>query len=305
MRWAQNSLHYQSLQTVLGILGEASIPTVLLKGSSLAQAAYGDAGLRPMFDVDIWLQEAHIPDAVRLIRNAGYEIHKKDRLPLDRQRELEGELELGRPNWSHGMIDLHWDAFHGWWFQYCANIDHQAIWQRKTEITIGEHHAYRMETEDLLLHLAAHASVNAHFGPHIALRTLIDIALVCQAWPPNWRLLTHRAREMRLSYALWCVLNLFETLIGDERIALILPEIAPSPARQHYLSHWVTPESVLGRRNISPTKKRFPLIFGLAERPQDVAHFMTRTIIPPKSWLNARYGQPTTSLQHLVHILKK
>ena len=45
---------------------------LLLKGSALARSAYGDASLRPMLDLDIWVPDAQMPRARRSMEQLGF-----------------------------------------------------------------------------------------------------------------------------------------------------------------------------------------------------------------------------------------
>lgn len=283
---AENSLHFESLKQVLAVLDSAEITPLLLKGTALAEAAYGDVGLRPMSDIDLWLPADDVPTAVTLIQQAGYHIPVKDRRPLEQQRVLAGEIGLVHPQWEQGMVDLHWSPFNGWWFRHTANIDIDALWQRREEIEVAGCQVYRLSAEDMILHLAAHLAVNAHFGPHAAIRGCIDIILASKAWPVDWQRLVERAQEWRVTTALWLVLQLCDDLIGIDTHGA-LAQLQPSTIRRHYLQRLVSVDSILAGRNLSPTMWRIPLILSLVDRPRDALKFIFRMLWPDPEWREA------------------
>jgi hypothetical protein len=55
--WAKNTHSRAELRRVLDVLKEQEIPVILLKGAALAEAVYGDVGLRPMSDLDLLVPE--------------------------------------------------------------------------------------------------------------------------------------------------------------------------------------------------------------------------------------------------------
>ena len=61
-----------TLRRVAGALEDSGIPTLPLKGTTLADRVHGDPGLRPTTDVDVLVPRADIRSAVETLRALGY-----------------------------------------------------------------------------------------------------------------------------------------------------------------------------------------------------------------------------------------
>lgn len=68
-----NEVRFDVLQGVLAALDGAGIPAVVLKGAALAHLVYADPALRPMGDVDLWVDVAQRIEAQRLLASLGFE----------------------------------------------------------------------------------------------------------------------------------------------------------------------------------------------------------------------------------------
>ncbi len=303
---AQNTLHFESISSAIEVLETADLPLVVLKGCSLAEAAWGDMTMRPMSDADLWIPAASMQPALEKLYDIGYQpTTKTSSIPLERQRIVTGVIELARPGWQYGMLDIHWRPLHGWWMRHCANIDFDGMWQRRVPIAVNGKPTSRLSNEDQLLHLAIHASVNAHFGSHAGIRGLLDIVFCVQAWPVDWDVVVARAKAYRLKTAVWFVLDLARQMLAWDEVAAVLPRLAPSQTRQNYLRRLVNPESILAGHDISPTKWRFALIFGLADRRRDVGRYLYHTVIPEEAWRTAKYGRSVPAWHHLTQSIRK
>lgn len=299
----ENSLHLASLQQVLGALVAVGIRPIVLKGAALAEAAYGDPGLRPMSDVDLWLRAEEMPTAVRRILDLGYRVADPATLPLDRQRATAGEIALAPPHGPHGVVDLHWSPFNGFWFRHTARIDLAGMWARREPAWIVGESVFRPAAEDLALHIAAHLAVNAHFGPHAAARGLVDLALAQRVWPINWDAAAARARAWRIGAAVWSVLDLARGLLELPGSAQAWERLHPGPVRAALLRRLIGLEAVLAGRYLSLQRRRWLLLLALVDRPADAARLLGRLAVPDPAWRAARYGRAVSPTQHLVAAL--
>lgn len=73
---AQNALLIAELERILGVLNNAGIPVVVLKGAHLAQAIYPDPALRPMHDLDLLVHPEHLFPAIKALKTIGYRQQK-------------------------------------------------------------------------------------------------------------------------------------------------------------------------------------------------------------------------------------
>lgn len=168
----------RELVTVTRLLAEAGIAAMALKGAYLARFAYPEAGLRPMRDLDLLLRPAQAVAAFELLRRQGYEptfggvpeAYFADRIHLPPLRGPGGiAIEL-----HHRLTppDIGSDAFE------------ESLWTRSVEKELGGRHILFPCTEDLLLHLCIHATLDhkLDLGP----LALVDVALAIETGPTDW-----------------------------------------------------------------------------------------------------------------------
>lgn len=302
---AENALHFQSLKATMAALDSADLKPVVLKGAALAEAAYGDPGLRPMSDVDLFMLGDDVEKAALALGKIGYRIQQNKKRPLKLQQLAEGEIELVIPDDTYGTIDMHWSPFPGWWYKRTATVNTKRLWDDRASITVAGYDMYRLSAEDTIIHLCTHLSANAHFGPHTSIRTLIDIVLAIRAWPPDWDRLVQRTREWRLTTAVWVVLDYVDRFIGIPALKPVVSQLAPSPARINLLRRFTSVDHIFAGKNLSIERARFLYLFALTDRPRDAFTYVARSFWPEKKWLTARYGQPVTHFHHLRHLLRQ
>jgi hypothetical protein len=92
---ASNHLLLRELDRVLAALVDARLPVVVLKGAALAASLYGDIGLRPMNDLDLWVDQNSLSKASRIIRTLGYQ-------------QLNASYHLVFSNRQNTVVELHW-----------------------------------------------------------------------------------------------------------------------------------------------------------------------------------------------------
>lgn len=73
---AANSLFFTHLDKIQKRLDQSGIRYLPLKGARLARWLYPDPALRPMSDLDLLVQPADLPQALRLFQEEGFELQK-------------------------------------------------------------------------------------------------------------------------------------------------------------------------------------------------------------------------------------
>ena len=73
-RWntIRNMRYYGDLRRLLSALKPEGIPLILLKGIFLAEAVYGDMGLREMSDIDVLARPADLARIAGILTGMGY-----------------------------------------------------------------------------------------------------------------------------------------------------------------------------------------------------------------------------------------
>ena len=300
---AENAMQFQSLGVVLDQLGSADITPLIFKGAMLAHTTYPTPQLRPMTDVDLWVEEAFVPHAAQLIEQLGYERKRRTDRPEALQKLAQGEIELFHPTWQRGAIDLHYSPFHGWWFLRATQMRRDEVWARRQLSTVAGREVWRFSAEDTILQLALHLAINEQFAPHASIRTLVDIALVAQAEAVDWDAIAERAQHWQVSHVIWTVLTLLQRFVGVPDADRAINQLRPSYLRRKLIGGLVSAETILAQRNVQFTLKRLPLLFALTDTAIGVLRFVQQAMLPDATWRQARYGRAVSPWQHVRHIL--
>jgi hypothetical protein len=311
---ARNIVRFRELSQVLESFRRANIPVVVFKGAALAGESYGGWSRRSMGDVDLWLRDEDVHKAADLMERLGFCTETKEDRPIILQSLAGGEIRF----YKHGLIELHWSPFAGWWLQRTAAIDDDEIWQRAEPLTLDfggtkEDQSMASESrpelvrqlavEDAIIQIAVHITVNHQFGL-VALRGLMDIALAVQAKSVDWTLVVARARQWRVSTVVWIVLDLTNQLIGLPGTEEALSSLRPAALRRALLKPLVSPQTVLEGRDLRESRARYLILLLLVDRPQDVVRLLFRTLWPEREWLEARYGKPTSHWRHFWNVVR-
>ncbi len=298
---AQSSLYFDSLDQIETTFQTVGIPLVLLKGAALARSAYHDAALRTMSDIDIWVREQDMRQAVRVMQELSYRGYggREDR-PLALQLLAQGEIQFYGEYW--GMVELHWSPFPGWWLKRVGAVDDTAVWNR-IEAIVPDSNAYQLAAEDMIIQVAVHLAVNHQFGM-TAVRGIMDIAFTVKTHSVDWGVVAERAECWRVGTAVWLVLHLLEQLIDMPGLEPALKRLQPSRLRRELLSRYVSPESVLASDDLRSGRARYLLLLWLVDRPRDMVYLIFRTLWPEGAWLEARYQGEGSRWHHLRQIVR-
>ncbi len=130
--WYRNQLSFQTLATVLRVLHEAGIETLVLKGVALALRYYPHIGLRPMNDFDVLVPTDKMAAALDALRAKGW-----TPVPLPNGRRFSPTAaslyhSWGFRNGARGELDLHWHAC----ADSCQRDADQAFWSASLPFTV-------------------------------------------------------------------------------------------------------------------------------------------------------------------------
>jgi hypothetical protein len=143
----RNLSRLAQLREIQTALAAQNIPILVLKGMVLAFVVYKDPSLRPMQDLDVFLDEKDLDFAVRILGDLGYAC--PDRL---RGLHFEGEVKLQK-NGTHLLVELHTQ------FELTApaSSEHAAdIWSRSVQRRISDFEVRALNEHDVLFHLCLH-----------------------------------------------------------------------------------------------------------------------------------------------------
>lgn len=169
-------------------LDDAAIPFVVLKGMALSYLVYPDPSLRPMSDIDLWVELPRREDALRILHGLGWRIPERYALHAP-PREETVLLELSG---AASIIELHTQPH-----SIARDLsDGPAIWRRCESRVVAGREVRVCSPSDQLVHLAIHLARKHGFSD--GLLGLLDLALCARqvADDDAWEVLgaTHRAQ---------------------------------------------------------------------------------------------------------------
>jgi hypothetical protein len=185
-----NLLRVAELLDLLDGLTAVGVDALPFKGPVLAQAVYGNLGLRQFGDLDVLVHWSDLPAAVEVLHERGYHLEQ----PLQHivaaaregHRELPAALSLVRPRRATA-VDLQTSLSNRLSFTF----DHDGIWARRTTVRVGGRDVPTMGAEDLIHYLAVHGTQHG-WG---RLGWVVDLGLAIQRLDADWDALLDRAAE--------------------------------------------------------------------------------------------------------------
>lgn len=207
---------------LLDALGEATarlrargIRPIVLKGADLATSLYPNVALRPMSDVDLWIEPDQISAAEETLAELGYRPGCPEMNPGLARAVKHARLYVKGVKDSIA-VDLHWSLVG-------HDDDRRApelSWFRKRA------RGMRLDATAHLLYLAAHMKLQ-HYDERPSLLWLCDFALLAQRRCVRWDELVERAHAFGWSQALAATAAEVE-----DRLAVSLPEPLATLARE-------------------------------------------------------------------------
>ena len=165
---------------VLDALNRRELPVMVLQGMALLDR-YGDIGLRPMNDIDLWIRARDYPRIDTLLAGLGY---RKDSLYPGSYRKDSTKLDLR----SH----LFWaDRIRS--RRYLLAVDQEKIFSNGKGFRVEDRPAQRLGPHDEVIYLAMHCI--KHFAT--CLIWLIDLRLITTGWTDqDWEQCLNRAVQL-------------------------------------------------------------------------------------------------------------
>lgn len=222
----QNTLHnlrfYGELRCLLSALKPEGIPLILLKGIFLADAVYGNMGLREMNDIDVLARPTDLARIAEILTDMGYApLH-----PISVDVTLKSAHHLPRMvKPDHAAFEIHWNlTLPG----ESYSIDPDGLWERAMQVQIAGCDALTLSPEDLLLHLCLHTSYQHQFA--FGLRPSCDIAemIVRFGSTLNWQAITASAIRRGWQRGVYLALRLARELAGADVPSDILERLRPA-----------------------------------------------------------------------------
>ena len=208
----------------LGVtLDRANIPLLVLKGMFLAEAAYGNIGLREMEDIDLLVHPQHLPRIVEQLSTFGYDpatpIYNIDPV-LNTQHHL--------PRFTKAYtagFEIHWNLTQP---DEIYTIDPAELWRRAVPVRLKGLDFLTLCPEDMLLHLCWHTSYQHQFA--FGLRPSCDIAELLASCNGDlaWASVLDRAERWGWRRGVYLALRLAEELVDADISDEVMKNLRPT-----------------------------------------------------------------------------
>jgi hypothetical protein len=202
-----NQLLTEELARLLGLLGEAGIPVIPLKGVALAQSLYGDAALRVCSDIDILVPPNTVPEALGLIRASGYRDDFREPFFCDLVMRYGRHYDVVREERALSYrLELHWKFLHN------SSKNDEAItdlWAEVRPKAFFGVRAYTLTPEWEFLYLAMHATDHQWM-----LKWLVDIHEISSFASVDWQMVMKKAEHLELDLMVRQTLTACSLLLG-------------------------------------------------------------------------------------------
>jgi len=204
----RNQLFAEELSLVLGLLGEAGIPVIPLKGVALARALYGDAATRVCADIDILVLPANVAQAIDLILASGYRSDFSDpffsKLVMRHGRHYDVVREDRGVSF---LLEVHWKLV-----QHSSRNDDAVknLWVEARPQTFFGVPALSLTPEWEFLYLSIHATDHEWR----CLKWLVDIHQIASSGLVDWQKVMKKAEEFEVNLAIGQTLAVCSLLLG-------------------------------------------------------------------------------------------
>jgi hypothetical protein len=177
--------------------GKAGLDAAPLKGAHLLTSVYPEDGDRgALSDVDFLVRDAQWERALGVAAELGW---RRRPMPYDESKTHEVGFLADVAGERHALFEMHRYLFDPRRF----SVDHDAIWSRSSPGLFEGAPCRRLAPEDHFTFLAFHALLHRFDGLE---RTLVDLERLLVGGPFDRDALVARAREWRVTRAVWAVL---------------------------------------------------------------------------------------------------
>lgn len=237
------------VERILGVLSNADIPVMLLKGSVLVETIYPDSSLRPMSDIDMLVPSSDIRSAQRLVEDMGYRAWTSA-LDPDDDRRLAAHAHhfpLLSPK-GDLVLELHQHLLVG-----ARNFHVTELWARARPGAGPTAHLLP-SAEDLFLHVAVHFADDRVRRWPVALGQVADLAWIADRSSLAWNDVQERARSYGLGDRVFLALMTMDHLLPGLIPEAVAEGLRPASFRPSFGEQFVA-QRVLRARSTIPIER--------------------------------------------------
>lgn len=277
-------------------LSASGIEVLAYKGLALAEAVYGDIGLRRAGDIDLLIHGSDFPMVRDAVRELGYMphlqmSHAQERAYLKSGYECAFDGTAG-PN----LLEVQWAIQPRF---YAVELGMNGLFRRAVTIPVAGRPMKTLSSEDSFIVLSLHAAKHV-WGRLI---WLCDLARIMNLPQLNWRNIAAQARDLRIVRILRVGM-----LLANRILAAPIPPAADAALPQdpavdklaEEIKPCVTSDTLFNVESV----EYFRLMLRLRERNPDRLRFLSRLIFTPGpgEWEAVRLPATLSPLYRLVRL---
>jgi hypothetical protein len=217
----RNMRRLRDFAIAVNALHARGIDVVALKGMQLVPLIYGNLASRGMIDIDLLVPAESLNAAAEVMRDLGYKSLRPFRIAAD-----------PIPYYAHHVppfiksdastVELHWHVCEQ---RTAVTIDVDELWRRAVPARIGGVDTKVFASEDLLLHLAVHATYSHRCQG--SARACCDVAEIVRTQAIDWDAVIERARRWNVAAGTYLVLRLARELLDAAIPSHVLDALQP------------------------------------------------------------------------------
>ena len=249
--YAHNLNLKKNLQELLRAFHAANTPVVVLKGGAFLDSVEPLAAARPTSDLDLLVREQDRARAAMVLDGMGFQpLVKGKATTLDNMAQSqEGNQTAWISQERRAAVEIH---THLLATAIPFTVDMDSLWRGTTPLMVGGERALALRPEQMLLHVALHASwIHAYsFG----MKWLYDIALIVRSCEGqlDWREFLRCTQAWGATRTVYWPLSLARELLGVDIPIEVLDELRPRK-----VTCWVT-RWLLKRLDVYPGRRNPP-----------------------------------------------
>ena len=219
--WSSNQRLFHWSASLIRLLHDEGLRTLILKGAAMSKLHYRDAAVRPMRDVDVLVPWTEVRPALRALSGAGWRSNT-DQLEQDLKFRHSVEMVNGRLE-----FDLHWHVL----YECLHPDDDEGVWARSQPVEFAGVPTRAMGPEDTLLHTIVHGVADNPVAP---VRWIADAATLVNRHGDSldWGLIVGEAERRRVLLRLRAGLNYL-----SRKFSVDVPDSALGGGRVRYFEH--------------------------------------------------------------------
>ena len=146
------------LTAITAAVGERNIRAMALKGAALSLRLYGDPFIREAYDLDLLVHPADRARFEDLLRGLGC-VPARDRPALSPRQQHILDRFHHETRFIHPGNDVVVESHHALtWNQHLIRTDFEALWARRSHVTVGTHTLATLGDDDLTYYVGMHGA---------------------------------------------------------------------------------------------------------------------------------------------------